>query len=264
MRYGYLTGTPEGYVAGRLTVRRSTFFRAESRLSLQKRCVLSRETSLLLQKVRVLPGKTSLPSEKMRMFFAKMSLLPEKTRALRDETSSVFGKVSMLFPKTALLLKKVALIFFNLTHALSIGTMQARAGERDRPGRSRRRPADGFDAPKASPNFASVVYRDVLGGTPKTAGETPALPTRNCTVPAWDEGHHKSHRPVGAFLGRLLRFFASDAQRATSPSSRRRFLRGGAGRLPLPRRSACSSASGRADARAGAPPPFPRCGGISR
>jgi len=49
-------------------------------------------------------------------------------------------------------------------------------GERDRPGRSSRRPADWLSAPRNSPNGASSCGSNVFGGTPKTAGETPALP----------------------------------------------------------------------------------------
>ena len=49
-------------------------------------------------------------------------------------------------------------------------------GERDRPGRPSRRPADWSDAPWATPDGALVRRANVFGGTPKTAGETPALP----------------------------------------------------------------------------------------
>ena len=54
-------------------------------------------------------------------------------------------------------------------------TIQLKKEERDRPGRSRRRPADGFEASERSPNCAQVRRVRVFGGTPKTAGETPAL-----------------------------------------------------------------------------------------
>jgi len=47
-------------------------------------------------------------------------------------------------------------------------------GERDRPGRSRRRPADG------PLNDADTGTPKIFGGTPKTAGGTPALPRIPC------------------------------------------------------------------------------------
>ena len=49
-------------------------------------------------------------------------------------------------------------------------------GKRDRPGRSGRRPADRSHVHQSPPNCALVKRRDVFGGMPKTAGETPALP----------------------------------------------------------------------------------------
>src|SRR2546426_1029786 len=49
-------------------------------------------------------------------------------------------------------------------------------GERDRPGRPGRRPADWLDAPQASPYGVRVRRRNVFGGTPKTATGTVALP----------------------------------------------------------------------------------------
>ncbi|HEY2953513.1 MAG TPA: hypothetical protein VGK40_13065, partial [Verrucomicrobiae bacterium] len=49
-------------------------------------------------------------------------------------------------------------------------------GERNRPGRTSRRPADWFEAPATSPDSARVRRGKVFGETPKTAGATPALP----------------------------------------------------------------------------------------
>ena len=49
-------------------------------------------------------------------------------------------------------------------------------GERDRPGRTSRRPADWFRAPRISSSNLMSSRPGVFGGTPKTAGETPALP----------------------------------------------------------------------------------------
>jgi hypothetical protein len=52
-------------------------------------------------------------------------------------------------------------------------------GERDRPDRTSRRPADWSRAPQISLNRSTVRPPDVFGGTPKTAGETPAIPMQS-------------------------------------------------------------------------------------
>src|SRR5438445_12006925 len=49
-------------------------------------------------------------------------------------------------------------------------------GARDRPGRRRRRRADGSRRAGAAPNGIGSGPRDVFGQRPKTAGATPALP----------------------------------------------------------------------------------------
>jgi hypothetical protein len=49
-------------------------------------------------------------------------------------------------------------------------------GDRDRLGRTSRRLADWFRAPRISPRNLMSSRPGVFGGTPKTAGETPALP----------------------------------------------------------------------------------------
>jgi hypothetical protein len=53
-------------------------------------------------------------------------------------------------------------------------------GDRDRPGRPSRRPADWFRAPRISPKHSHVL-------PPKTAGETPAIPGQ-LALPAQLEG----------------------------------------------------------------------------
>src|SRR5208282_941294 len=59
----------------------------------------------------------------------------------------------------------------------------SRTGERDRLGRSSRRLADCFEKESAPPCGESCLIRNAFGGTPKAAGETPALP--NPTKELW-------------------------------------------------------------------------------
>ena len=79
-------------------------------------------------------------------------------------------------------------------------------GERDRPGRTRRRPADGFAAMPSAKNKNPTLRQEVFGGTPKTAGGTPALPRPNVSfrlknishfaTTSFPNYHHERHSAI--------------------------------------------------------------------
>src|SRR6266516_4671243 len=75
-------------------------------------------------------------------------------------------------------------------------------------------------ARRPAPNGAFVGRAIVFGGTPKTTGETPALPKNKCIVPAKWICAHDQQLPDKVVALRRRRTDASSPQKSASSSRR--------------------------------------------